>query len=686
MKKELPPTTLDFDDQQMLGRLDEKVQEEIRFLLKLFAQVYAHPRGIVIALQEAALRCAGEKGRSFQTLRRLYYDFLDHGDWLQLVPKYLREKTRAINLPEAFVEFWRASCEANQRKCAPARRKLIARWRAGDVIPGYGTWREYWATRGLAFGPDAQCPPDLPEGWSKGNLYRYVSDSVQLTLARQGISAAMTKLAPIVGTRVGLRPLEWVVMDDWESDFLVVVPGVDRPCKLRGIICKDVATDMWLRFTLRPAALRADGKEDGIKRDDVKLVLCSLLQKFGYPTDYVMNIVLERGAATISEGDRMALEELSGGMIKVHLSEMISGRVLIGGFDDKAVGNPRGKSWIESGFNLLHNESGDLPGQKGRRYDLAPAELEARKKHAAALMRAGKEISLQTRALLRLPFRSLDEAYAEWSRILMNVNCSDEHDCEGFETINKWRFFEGDSWQDWAALVDFPPETRERIQICTRKERRIERWARLIKGVALARIPNEVAWRFMDVHVPVTVKNYRITLTHAGTDYVYFAPDSPLLVEEAKYLAYFDSRDPECVYLTNGKGAFRGVLPRTRGIRRDDLEGLREAAAQRKRALNLHIAQVNQRRSDQIEENIEDTEHNLGLLQGKIINVSADEPVAPTADTPVLAGSLTHAVTERSSRVSHTEQINNIDLRDELLLEQQLLNNTDNKGVSHESG
>ena len=45
-------------------------------------------------------------------------------------------------------------------------------------------------------------------------------------------------------------------------------------------------------------------------------------------------------------------------------------------FRDKATGNSWGKGWLESFFNGLHSELADLPGQKGRRYDLAPAELE----------------------------------------------------------------------------------------------------------------------------------------------------------------------------------------------------------------------------------------------------------------------------------------------------------------------
>lgn len=681
MKKPLPPTNLGFEEQQILGRLESAIQEEVRFLLKLFEQVHAHPRGVVVGLQEAAARYCGERGRSFQSLRRFYYDFAEHGDWMALIPKHLRDKYRTVTLPEAFVEFWRAACEDNQRKCAPAWRKLVARWHAGDPIPGYGTWREYWSQQGRVIGPGTECPPDLPDGWTKGNLYRYVSDPVQLTLARQGISAALSKIAPIVGTRVGLRPLEWVVFDDWESDFLVAVPGVERPCKLRGIICKDVATDMWLRFTLRPAVPRDDGKEDGIKREDTKLVVCDLLQRFGFPTDYQMNMVFERGSATLTHGDRMAIEELSGGMIKTHVTEMISGRVLIGGFDDKAVGNPRGKSWIESGFNLLHNEAADLPGQKGRRYDLAPAELESRKKHAIALLRAGKDVDVAARRLLRLPFQTIREAYAAWERILMRVNCADEHDCEGFETVSKWRFFEGDTWQDWDKLLEFPPETREKIQVWHRKERRIERWARLMRGVAMSKLPNEVAWRFMDVHVPVTVANYRITLTHDGTDYVFFHADSPLLVEGAKYLAYFDSRDPDRLYLTNGKGAFRGTLPRTRGIRRDEMEALQAETERRRHDLNLHLAQVNQRRRDRAEQSIEDAEHNLRVLKGEIIDVTPTRTdLVPASVVPSVADALNREVATRAAESRHEESVRNVDLREELLLEQRLLQRQEEQG------
>lgn len=671
MRKELPPTNLGFEELRALGRLDEDVQRDVHDLLKAFEFAHRHPKGIVAGLKAAADWRAGERGWSFQTLRRLYYAFADSGDWLELVPKHLRERTRAVTLPEAFVEWWRAQCERNQRKCAPAYRKLIALWRAGALIPGYGTWREYWSAQGRVFGPDSQCPPDLPEGWSKGNLYRYVSDPAHLALARRGIAAALAHMPPIVGTREGLRPLEWVAFDDWESDFLVVVPGVEVPCKLRGLVCKDVATDMWLRFVLRPAVPREDDKEDGIKRRDMKLLVSDLLRNFGYPTDYAMNLVIERGTATLDTGDIAALEELSGGMIKVRLTQMISGCVLLGGFADRAAGNPRGKSWIESGFNLLHNEAGDLAGQKGRRYDLAPAELEARKKHARELLRAGRDLPPSLRAQLRLPFQSLDEARAAWERIMIAVNCVERHDCEGFAEVVKWRFYEGDQWQEWEKLLDHPPETRDRVQVWRRKETRMERWARLMQGVSLVKMPAEVAWRFMDAHQQVTVKNYRIEFHHEGRDLVFFAPDSPLLVEGASYLAYFDARDPKEIFLTNGKGAFRGTLPRARGIRRDDLELLKTAIEDRRHMLNLKLAEVNQRRRGDIEQTIDDAERNLETLQNAdaVAIARADFAPAATSAVPAVAADLNVAVSRRAAEDERRAAIRETDIDAELRLE-----------------
>lgn len=50
-----------------------------------------------------------------------------------------------------------------------AVRALVAAWRAGEVVPGLGTWREYFKPA------PATCPDELPQGWSERNLYSLIN-------------------------------------------------------------------------------------------------------------------------------------------------------------------------------------------------------------------------------------------------------------------------------------------------------------------------------------------------------------------------------------------------------------------------------------------------------------------------------------------------------------------------------
>jgi hypothetical protein len=87
-------------------------------------------------------------------------------------------------------------------------------------------------------------------------------------LTHRGQAAAAEDLPHIIGTRDGMRPLEYIAFDDVELDFLVMVAGVPQPAKLRAIIAKDVACDLALAFVLRPALEREDGTQDSLKARD----------------------------------------------------------------------------------------------------------------------------------------------------------------------------------------------------------------------------------------------------------------------------------------------------------------------------------------------------------------------------------------------------------------------------------
>lgn len=658
MKSSLPVPA--FDDE--FYRYPDFVQDEINTLMDICARIQSSPLGVVKAAGEEARRFFGQRGRSAKRLIAKYYDFINSGgDWHVFVNR-AKFQTDSSDLPEEFLNYWRALCESNKRKCRPGYRRLLSIWRSGEPVPGYGTWREYWTARGMIISENDLCPPDLPSGWSYGNLMRYRPDDADLTLARQGISATMSMLPTVIGTRAGLRPLEWIVFDDWESDFLVSVPGVDRPCKLKGLICKDVATDMWLRFALRPSVPRDDGTEDGLKLRDMKRLAYELLSHFGHPVDYVSHWVIERGTATFPAGDARALNELSGGMIVVHETQMISGQVLLGGFADKSVGNPRGKSWIESGFNLLHNEAGFVPGQKGRRYDLAPAELEARKKYAVALVSAGKALPPALRAQLRLPFQNIYEAVETWRNILLNIGGHTDHRCEGFDEIALWRLSEGDQWRPWSQLIELPAEMMDRVLVQRRLETRVERWHRLIQGVTLQKMSEAVAPRWLDGHKEVTVDNYQIEFRHEGKDYKFYHHDSPLLVNGRKYLAYFHPIDVDAVYLTDGAGAYKGMVPRVKAVSKTDLEARRERSDQVRSLLRTKLGDYNARHAAESEQSIADAEHNLEVFKdGEAIQVSPDVP-AVRADDPSAAVALSEAIARRAAEDAHYHDVSKVDV------------------------
>jgi len=124
---------------------------------------------------------------------------------------------------------------------------------------------------------------------------------------------SLPERATVIGTREGLRFMEWVVLDDWRSDFRVVDPRAQKAVQLNGILALDVACALAMRFGVRPAVPQEDGTEEGLKRRDAKAVIAGILLTYGYPLDYICNIIVERGTATISPDDAAAIEEATGG-------------------------------------------------------------------------------------------------------------------------------------------------------------------------------------------------------------------------------------------------------------------------------------------------------------------------------------------------------------------------------------
>jgi len=601
--------------------LPPEQQDRVTRLLMVIERIDQASRKVV-ALQDEAERLGCERGLSWRNLRTLYYSYIRGGDWRVLKNKALENGRKRLN--QDFFNYVHRLCDRHARAMNSAIDELYARWYAGEEIPGYGTWREWWAKQArFSERPlPAACPRQLPQGWSRTNLQRLKPPTEQRILAHRGVAAYLDQAPSCISTREGLRPYEFLVFDDAETDFLITVPSVAQVCKLEGLFCKDIATDMWLRFGLRPGIKMDDGSRQSLKRQDMLELAVQILTHIGYPRDYVSTWIVERGTATISEADAQAIFEATDGHVVIQRTGMINGRVLYDGYSDKAIGNYRGKGWIESGFNLLWNKLDHIEGQKGRRFDVMPRELPTRTDAAVDLMRFGKLLPPDLALRERLPMQDLRQAFLSVNQALLVINSRSNATCEAFQQVTEWTFPDLDIMepQPYSKLLSLPAEVRDRVRVSRRTEKPIERLARLTDehGVVLDRLHPAAACRILnDYHRRVTVQSGEIQVTIDKTTYRYFDPDSPICAQEdgTEYLAYVPKGDFDMIYLTDGKRQFQGTLPRRIAPKYGDLDARNRQLADKRRRLARHVKEINRRNLDDINRAIAETDINLDLVQ-----------------------------------------------------------------------
>lgn len=592
VSKYVPP-----HEREIFYRLSSEVQDDIKEKLSIYDRVVMSALSVEKAAANEAARFHGKKGRSKEQIKRIVRAMRNEG-WQRLENGSKKKVAEKRKLPVDFIEYWKDLCLDHQRgKITACHRELIRRWQEGEEIPGYGNWRTYWSKKEPNTYFDS-CPPDLPEGWNERNLRRYKPSTEEMDFAQYGIAAGLKHIPHVIRTRVGLRPLEWIAFDDVETDFMISVPGVEQPVRLAALVCKDVATDMWLRFVLRPVIPRADGTRDGLKAVDMKRLIADLVMYFGYPVDYVMNLVFERGTATLPPDDVRALAEVTSGMVVSHPTTMITGQVLMSGFSDKAIGKARAKGWIESGFNLMHNEYAMLPGQKGLSWQKAPRELENRVKYATSLLEAGAQLSAAEHLKEAIPFIDVFEASKVLYTVLDRINNRKDHKLEGFEPVQCWRLSKGDPWKTIGEAMQYPVEVRNHGMWKPFLESPLQRFCRLVEPEKFERVPDSALRHILADHRTVRVESHQIRIEIDKRTYVFFDRDCPYLFEnEATYLAYFDRNKMDYIYLTDGDRSYKCKLPRIDKVRQGDMDAMQKQIADNNRTLGRVIKKINSRDS-----------------------------------------------------------------------------------------
>ena len=536
--------------------LSDQERDRVKELLSMLSSVKTDPRGVTTALKAHAFANNGRRGWSFPNLRTIFYGWIAMNcDWRAVVRDYGHE----TSLPAAFIDHLRALVLKEHRSRKQAIEKVREAWREGEEVPGYGTWRTWFASRW----PDRDVPrsftSDYPEGWSDRNLYNYMPPPAQRKLATRGFAAAHGDIPHVIRDTSTLRPLEMIVFDDFECDTLAIHGR--RVVRVRGGLALDVATRRRLAVGFKPLLTDDEGKKRAITRADVQILIGQIFKRYGVPHDYPVTLLVENAAAAIGEDLEAALDMFFHGQVTVQRTGMLEHRTLTNGFVENG-GKPWEKGWIESAFNLMHNLAGSLPGQKGARYDLAPASTAARVLYCERLLDEKAGLTDDQIAQLRLPVESLDELITAYERIFDTMDRRTEHKLLGFDGLQEWTRGIGDTWHPLPELATLPSTEQLSVEIRVRKESPLERWQKLATRCKIVQVPEFIIALLSFTPKRVEVHNRKITFTHGGTGYTYLDVEGCLkaLPEGRKLFGYFDENTPGCLYLTDLKGSRVGVL------------------------------------------------------------------------------------------------------------------------------
>lgn len=417
----------------------------------------------------------------------------------------------------------------------------------------------------------------------------------------------------------GLRPLELIVIDDFETDQIVQVrdPETGRYdfCTCTGLLAIDAATRRKLALGLKPRFKREDdGRRIAITRADVQQLLYAVFTEHGMPADYGVTILCENSAAAITPDFELALETLLG--VQVARTGLLAEKTLRNGFVERG-GKPWEKPWIESTFNLLHNRAGALPGQKGASYQLKPGDLEAKLLYCEKLLSI-EGLAPDVAAQLHTPFWTDVQLLAAYERIFDAMERREDHRLQGFQERVGYLLPDKSAIVDAAALRNL---SREEILACEckpRMESPRERWARLIEGVRRVKVAPMVLACLLLTPKRCALKRHKITFEHLGTGYTFADADSDVmsLPEGTELLGYFDAERPDVLFVADLKGKPLGKLRRRGAIDIRNVAALANEQTEVERIIARCVTgPVRARHSDEDAQDVADNAHNLSVLR-----------------------------------------------------------------------
>lgn len=578
-------------EEPLLITLPAVVQSEVKALVracKFTAGLVKEDKWSVQRACVEALRVYRKWLWNLKTFRAKFDLWVVKRDWLVLVNRAKAPacwRAEGAGLPDAFLAFVSMRYGQFKRSTDGKRQAIFSvlrQWKTGknqegdaQPIPGY---EAEWPNRQTNF---------VPVGWSESNIRRQVKKFGKTTvpvlaLLHDSQSAARQHLPQVLGTRKGLRFLEKITFDDVRTDWLIFNPKTGQAEEMWVLVARDEATAMVLGFVMLPATVREDGKATHLGARQMKELAGYLLQTYPLPP-YVMHWVVERGTATLAEGVKAALGELFNNRIKVHYTSMI-GDQSPRGYKEKAKGNSRGKASHESHNRLFHTQGAFIGGQTGNRWDVRPAELNARCNESREIYLRSQDLPEHLRDQVKYPLPTPALARDLFRQFCTDQNFRTAHTLEDFEDVLEW--FDGTKWQPVGVQASACPAG---AKLRKRKEMPVERAMRLIRLVPKwDRCSPDIIKTFLE-HTERRVEveaNGEIKFSHEGKLLTFACPQPQTpdprpqtlsLPPGTKCLAYHHPDDPQFLHLTSGDGRILGTWYQRSRVGYQDQEALAQA-------------------------------------------------------------------------------------------------------------
>lgn len=613
-------------------RLPLGERERLAVLIPLLGKL-EKARPVGVALKAAAQACAHRRGSwSEKTLETHLGLWRRHHDWTLHIDRRCSKTLQRMPEEDAslrsteFTDYWHALCEDYKRSTSGALRELKRRFKAGSPIPGYGTWRDWYA---VAF-PGAPMPamcPGYPKGWSDRTLYRLKPSKVMLALARHGFKRHAELTSYTLRTTRHLKPMQLLVADDFRLDLMCILPRAltiggrtfgAGPTMVVGMILLDVCSRKVIGWCLRPAAKDEDGVKAVMGREDLALLAGQAFLEHGLPEEYPVEFYTERATATFTAEVRGWMKSAFGDKVRFRSTGVFDNVLAEYGYAEGG-GKAWHKGWVEAFFPRMHNELAAMPGQIGARYDLAPGDHDNRLRAATAMMKAAEKVSDRCVEKLRFPFPTFERVCEVFARFIDESNARTDHNLEGFDEVMRWRLTDAEPWrEDINALALLPRDAVLAARYENRKQSPSERWAAKFAESRFSPVHMSAVAPLLSKSEPVSVRRGMIRIERDGAAHHFFLRGHELLDEGARYLSHWSWLYPDEIHLYRESSlAYLGSVPRAEAIDATDVLNLGIAGRAMRFDIENEVAAYRSRHADKSVRDAGDRMHNAAVLRGE---------------------------------------------------------------------